>query len=118
MAELVVERPGGRDRRAEALDQLGGQVLGRGLARRAGDARDRAAAGSESTTNRASAASAAGTSATSTEGTGTGRVASTAAAPGRDGGGGEVVPVGPLPRDRGEQAAGTRPAGSRSRPRR
>ena len=40
MAELVVERPGGRDRRAEALDQLGGQVLGRRLARRAGDARD------------------------------------------------------------------------------
>ena len=39
-ADLVVERAFRRDGRAEALDHLGGEVLGRGLARRPGDADD------------------------------------------------------------------------------
>ncbi len=40
MADLIVERITRRDRRAELLDQLRRQVLGRGLASRPGDADD------------------------------------------------------------------------------
>ena len=39
-AELVVEGADGGDRRAEPVDHLGGEVLGRGLARRPGDPDD------------------------------------------------------------------------------
>ena len=110
-AELGVERPGRRDRRPEPLHQLGGQVLGRGLPRRPGDAGD-PRRGQRVQPRLASAASAAGTSATSTEGTGTGRVAEHRDRARGHRGGGEIVPVRPLPATATNSPPG-RPAGSR-----
>src|SRR5580704_16638137 len=108
MAELVVERPGGRDRGAETLDQLSGQVLGGGLAGRAGDARDRG--GGQRVDHEPGQRGQGGRDVSDQYGgdrDGPGREHRDRA--GRDGGGGEVMPVGPLPRDRGEQAAGAGP---------
>src|SRR5580693_3671982 len=115
MAELVVERPGGRDRGAETLDQLSGQVLGGGLAGRAGDARDRG--GGQRVDHEPGQRGQGGRDVANNDRwsqyggdrDGPGREHRDRA--GRDGGGGEVVPVDPFPRDRGEQAAGAGPPG-------
>ncbi len=109
-AELVVERPGGRDRGAQALGQLGGQVLGGGLARGPGDARDprRGQRVDHVPGQRGQGGRDVGHQ---DRGHRHGPGSQCRHRPRRHGVGGEVVPVGPLPRDRREQAAGTGPPG-------
>ena len=110
VAELVVERSGGRDRRPEALNQLGGHILGRRLARRAGDARDRD--GGQRVQHESGQRGQGGRDVSDQDRGDRNRAGGQDRdRAGRDRGRGEVVPVGPLPRDRGEQAARPGPPG-------